>query len=402
MLDLNKEECFGCGACEQICPVKAIDMLYDEEKFIYPVIDKQKCIGCGACERVCPSLNPVRERQEPCYTWGGQIKDSRILSESTSGGAFSAICESWCDKEFVVFGVVSEHLDIRHEKIVELRELCRFRKSKYSQSRIGNSYIEAKRYLKQGKKVLFSGTPCQIAGLLKVLEREEISNLLTVEVVCEGVPSPLWIEKQIEFVEKKKKKKVTDVDYRDKNKNKWDFEFMCFHFEDGQKYKVARWFNPFWSVWLKHLMSRPSCYRCPYADKKRVADITLGDLWGVHLYCPELYGKNRGASLVTCNTEKGRQVWRRAEDNMKGHRLEFDDAIRYQGPMRKCISYNSRRAEFMTDLKNKPYEELCRIWAEKCSFKLWFQKYIWGNRQKVFVWNLLHRQERIDGRQNEQ
>lgn len=396
MLDLKKEECCGCGACEQRCPVNAIEMTYDREEFLYPVIDKTKCIGCGSCEEVCQSVHPVGHRYEPCYTFGGRIRDDKILEESTSGGAFSAICESWYKNDSVILGAVSEKLQVRHEKIERLEELYRFRKSKYIQSRIGNSYIEVKKCLKQGKRVLFSGTPCQIAGLLKFVEKEDLSNLLTVEVVCEGVPSPLWIKKQIQYVERKKNKKVIDVLYRDKNGNKWDFEFMCFEFADGSTYKLARWFNPFWSVWLKHLMSRPSCYKCPYADRKRTADITLGDLWGVHIYCPELYEKNKGASLVICNTQKGKAIWKQAEKDMKGHSLKFEDALKYQGPMRKCIAYNTKRNEFMEDIESKTYEELCAKWADKCSFKLWFQKYVWGNRQKVFVWNLLHWRKRSD------
>lgn len=389
MLQLEKKECFGCGACEQVCPVKAIEMRYDEEGFVYPHIDEEKCIQCGKCERMCQSLNPVEKKSTPIYTFGGYFKTDEVLEESTSGGAFSAICNSWCSGEYMIFGAETKGpLTVAHQGITNIKDLSRLRKSKYTQSKIGQTYMEANQCLKEGKKVLFSGTPCQIAGLLKITGHHE--NLLTVEVVCEGVPSPLWIQKQIEYVEKKKQKKVSWVDYRDKNKRKWDFEFMSFHFEDGDVYKIARWFNPFWSVWLKHLMSRPSCYSCPYAETKRAADITLGDLWGVHLYCPELYGNNRGASLVMCNTEKGKAIWKQAEKSMYGHSLNFDDAIKYQGPMRRPVPQNEKREEFMEELKQKSYSELCEKWADKCSLKLWFQKYIWGNRQKVFVWNLLH------------
>ena len=152
-----------------------------------------------------------------------------------------------------------------------------------------------------------------------------------------------------------------------------------------------RWFNPFWSVWLQHLMSRPSCYECSFAEEGRVADITLGDLWGVHIYCPELYGNNGGSSLVVCNTEKGREIFRRAEGSMFGHELDFREALKYQSPMRKKIPMNPRRGEFMRDLKGvMPYSEINRKWSKRPTLKLLFQKYIWGNRQKVFLWNLLH------------
>lgn len=156
-----------------------------------------------------------------------------------------------------------------------------------------------------------------------------------------------------------------------------------------------RWFNPFWSVWLQHLMSRPSCYKCPFTTPERVADITLGDLWGVHLYCPELYGKNGGSSLVVCNTEKGKEVFKKAQSKMYGHELKFEDALRYQSPMRKPIAFNPNREEFMNALRrDDDFKIINRKWAKQPTVKLLFQKYVWGNRQKVFLWDLMHRHRR--------
>lgn len=153
-----------------------------------------------------------------------------------------------------------------------------------------------------------------------------------------------------------------------------------------------RWFNPFWSIWLKHLMSRPSCYECPFATTERTADISLGDLWGVHLYCPELYGENRGASLAVANTEKGKTILKAAETQMYGHELKFEDALKYQSPMRKHIDMNPERVRFMKDLKgDMSVEKINKKWATKPTLKLLYQKYVWGNRQKVWLWNLLHK-----------
>lgn len=213
-------------------------------------------------------------------------------------------------------------------------------------------------------------------------------NLLLVEVVCEGVPTPQFTERYIEYLEDKFHKKVMAIDWRDKNKSKWDFEFMKITFEDYSEYKLSRWFNPFWSIWLKHLMSRPSCYSCPFATGKRGADITIADLWGVHIYCPELYGKNRGSSLVVCNTQKGVDFWNHAKDKMYGHELKVEQVLKYQSPMRKHIDDNPDRAKFMQDIKHMSYKELCKKWAAKPTLKLLFQKYIYGNRQKVALWNM--------------
>ena len=153
--------------------------------------------------------------------------------------------------------------------------------------------------------------------------------------------------------------------------------------------KKDRWFNPFWSIWLKHLMSRLSCYECPFAEQGRTADITLGDLWGVHMYCPELYGENGGSSLMIGNTDKGIEVVKQAEKFMYGHELAFEDALKYQRPMRNHIKGNPDRDAFMKDLQsNMTYEAINKKWADPPSLKLLWQKYVWGNRQKVTLWKL--------------
>lgn len=153
--------------------------------------------------------------------------------------------------------------------------------------------------------------------------------------------------------------------------------------------KRDRWFNPFWSVWLDHLMSRPCCYRCPFAAEERTADITLGDLWGVHIYCPEIYGKNGGASLVVCNTQKGKRVMKEAEQFMYGHELSFEDALKYQSPMRRPIAENLNRAECMHDLKcGMDYRQFVKKWAKRPGLRLLWAKYVYGNRQKVWLWHL--------------
>lgn len=339
--------------------------------------------------------------KEEKYVFGGYVRDKKIRFGSTSGGAFSAIVDAFCDENYVIFGAEAEGLDVFHSYITDKKELKKYRKSKYMQSQMRNSYRECKDFLSEGKKVLFSGTPCQIAGLRTFLNVSgtDVSRLLTVEVVCEGVPSPLYIRKYAKSLEKKYGGQVKSIDYRYKGKSafkngKWDFQAMKTKLND-KTVVVDRWFNPFWSVWLNHLMSRPACYECKFARQERTADISLGDLWGVHLYCPELYGKNGGSSLAVANTGMGKKILKMAEKKMIGHELKFEDAVKYQSPMRKCISNNDRRAEFISDLRSEmTYEEINRKWAKKPSVKLLFQKYVWGNRQKVFVWNIMHKGKR--------
>ena len=395
--DNNKSHCFGCEACVQVCGKAAITMEEDHDGFRYPLIDAAKCVDCGMCRKVCPYDNMPQRHGEEKYVFGGYSLDKDIRFKSTSGGAFSEIVNAYCDENYVIFGAEADGLEVFHGYIIDKRNLGRFRKSKYSQSKIGTANKDAKRFLKEGKKVLFSGTPCQIAGLKAYLGNIDQENLLTIEVVCEGVPSPLYVRKLDKYIENKYGSRIKALDYRYTSKScvakgRWDFEQMNICTKEGKILRKDRWFNPFWSIWLKHLMSRPSCYECPFANHVRVADITLGDLWGVHIYCPELYGNNGGASLVIGNTEKGKSVIAEATKNMYGHELKFEDALKYQGPMRKHIPDNPRRDEFMADLRSDmKYKEITKKWADRPSVKLLFQKYIWGNRQKVFVWNLFHK-----------
>ncbi len=406
----NKIECFGCEACVQACPQKAIVMKEDDEGFRYPFVNDNLCIHCDLCRKVCPYENEVEKRYDNKLVFGGYLNNQEERFNSTSGGAFTAIVNAFCDMNYVIFGAASNGIEVFHTFVCDKNQINIFRKSKYSQSVIGNSYKNVKHFLNEGKKVLFSGTPCQIAGLYSYLKKVDISQLLTVEVVCEGVPSPLYIRKFCRHLENKYKCEVESIDYRYKGKcpfqsgkwdfeqqktvlkrggvQKWDFQIMRITMKNKKVILIDRWFNPFWSIWLKHLMSRPSCYKCKYAEKGRIADITLGDLWGVHLYCPELYGKNGGSSLVVCNTDKGKQVFELAKKDMFGHELDFETALKYQSPMRKHIDDNESREECMKDLQSEmSYNQVNKKWATRPSIKLLYQKYIWGNRQKVALWN---------------
>jgi len=391
----DKAKCCGCESCVQVCAHHAITMHEDEEGFRYPIVNDDFCVECGLCEKVCQYNEMPPKHTENRYVFGGYHKDNDIRFESTSGGAFSAIVEVFCDKNYVIFGAEAKGIDVFHSYIDDKKFLSKFRKSKYSQSVIGDSYKQVRAFLKEGRKVLFSGTPCQIAGLRCFLGNANQENLLTVEVICEGVPSPIYVRKWNEYLKKSRGRNIGSIDYRYTGnalfqKGKWDFQLVRIILSgDGETIKKDRWFNPFWSIWLNHLMSRPSCYKCPFTTSERGADISLGDLWGVHLYCPELYGRNGGSSLIVCNTAKGKVVVEKAKPSLFGHELAFEDALKYQSPMRKCISENLDRERFMADLQSEmTFKEINRKWAKKPTLKLLWQKYVWGNRQKVFFWEL--------------
>ena len=230
----KKEECFGCEACQQICSKGAITMKEDEEGFRYPEIDESLCIHCNLCRKACPYQTPPSKYKKNKYAFGGYNKDGRIRFNSTSGGAFSAIVDAYCDDNYAIFGAQAKGLIVFHSYIFDKKELGKFRKSKYSQSIIGNSYKKAMSFLAEGRKVIFSGTPCQIAGLYTYLAAKNftrIEKLLTVEVVCEGVPSPFYVRKMDKYFQHKYGAAIKDLDYRYTGKSilgngKWDFQIM--------------------------------------------------------------------------------------------------------------------------------------------------------------------------------
>lgn len=387
----DKSQCYGCEACAQACRFGAISIVADEDGFRYPLINQSKCMDCGACRKVCIAAHGLSSHA-PQEAYGGYVLDNATKMASTSGGFFSAIVDAWADDNTIIFGAETDGLEVRHSWVEGKSNIGKFRKSKYLQSRIGNAYVEVKRFLAEGRRVIFSGTPCQIAALKLFLDDSSYERLLTIEVVCEGVPSPLYIKKFAVWLGEKFDSKVTEINYRCKDGCRWDFEVMQTSLQNPTsgtfKWTQDRWFNPFWSIWLQHLMSRPSCYRCKFAARERVADITLGDLWGVHLYCPELYGRNGGCSVAFCNTAKGVQAMNAAKNKLYGHALPIKTAIHYQGPLCGHIQDNPRRDEFMSDLKSLPYTEIVKKYAKRPTLKLLFQKYVWGNRQKVWWWNL--------------
>lgn len=399
----RKADCCGCEACASVCPVDAVAMCEDRDGFRYPVVDKDACIGCGRCEAVCSLPAERFHATDAQRGFGGSIKDAELLAESTSGGAFTAVATAFLKDGGAVFGVEASNVyKARHACARDVVGLAAFRGSKYVQSEIGDTYRKVRELLKGGDRVLFSGTPCQVAGLYGYLSKLADSPLLTtVEVICEGVPTPLFIEKQLAFFSKKwfRGQPIESVKYRYKRNSEcanwvnfkvlslaiadWDYQAASFEVKSGKRRVIDRWFNSFWSVWLQHLISRPSCAECPFARRERVADITLGDLWGVHLYCPDLYNNDKGASLVVCNTKKGLTALEAAMSTFKCHELDMNDVVRYQGPMRKPTGMDPRRAECMADLHSLDYWAFTRKWAKKPTLKLLVSKYLWGTNKQV-------------------
>ena len=380
----RKASCTGCSACVQVCGKGAMHMEYDAEGFAYPVIDREKCVNCGLCRAACPMTKDLLYPKVERVT-GGYVYYREVLEKSTSGGAFTALVKAWCTgSSYAVFGAAqTEKLTTEHRYITDLSDLDMLRKSKYDQSRIGTAYADCKRLLSEGRKVVFTGTPCQISGLRAFLGDKEYPELLTIDVICEGVPSPKYKNSFIKYMEEKHASSVKTLDYRDKDGGRWDYNVMSLTFENGKHITIDRWVNPFFDIWMQHIMSRLSCYECRYTTSRRCSDITLGDLWGVHIFCPELYNDNHGSSVMIPSTEKGRTAIELAKQQMTTRELDMDTVVKYANRMRDPIAMNERREEFLSDLDKMEFKRIKRKWMRRPPLKLLIKKYIYGTNRQV-------------------
>lgn len=349
----DKEHCSGCSACYNICPEKCITMENDSEGFIYPVIDKNKCRNCNLCKKVCPFSDKEIDGDyvEP-YVFSCRHKKDSIVNKSTSGGAFTVIAEAFCTEDYAIFGAsYDENLKVIHTYINDIKELSVLRKSKYVQSDIGDSYRIVKKFLLEEKKVIFSGTPCQIAGLKKYL-RNDYENLLTIEVICHGVPSPLFFEKYKSFLEDKYKSKIKTYDFRNKDYSGWEDSKVVAVFINGKKYSKLSLSkdDPYMNSFLQFNGLRTSCYICPFAKIHRTADFTIGDLWGIDEIKPDI-NDNTGLSIILCNTDKAKKYIPNIKKISYTEEFKLSQIIQHNGNLQNPTPKNVNRENFMSDMK---------------------------------------------------
>lgn len=301
----NKKECCGCTACVQICPRSCIELTEDKEGFLYPVVNKEKCINCNLCEKVCPYINHMVDRS-PQKVFAAKNINEHNRYRSSSGGIFILFAEQTIKEGGVVFGAkFDENWNVVHDHTEKKENLIFFIGSKYVQSRIGNSYKKVKSYLDSGRKVLFSGTPCQVAGLQLYLKKK-YDNLLTIDFICHGVPSPLiWhkylFEVKSSFCKKDANSiKINKIFFRDKSEG-WKHFALSINISSFEKKKEFSFLeihhnNPFIKGFLKNLYLRMSCHACPSKSGKSNSDITIADFWGIEKVIPSFYDE-KGVSL---------------------------------------------------------------------------------------------------------
>ena len=321
----TKQDCCGCGACSQICPRQCIEMKKDEEGFCYPRVDKEVCVNCGLCEKTCPILNAKRDGSGKSVrqnTYVAYHLDEKIRLESSSGGVFTALAEDVIQQGGIVFGAAFDHEYLVHHIGVEnLSDLEKLRGSKYLQSRTEDTFREAKAALDQGRRVLYSGTGCQIAGL-KAYLKQDYANLLTVDILCHGVPSPALWTLYLAEMEKKHGGTVRRVSFREKKPGWKNYSVSISFSNNNIEYEKCFREEPYMQMFLKNICLRPSCYQCKFKTINSQADITLGDCWGIEKYMPEI-DDDKGISGIFVHSENGESAVSRIASSVYSQKADF-------------------------------------------------------------------------------
>lgn len=318
-LELYTSKCFGCGACASVCPKECISMTENKEGFLYPVINADLCINCKKCQNICP-LNNLNDTSSTPKAFCAQNKNDIEREKSSSGGIFLPLARKIIQRNGVVFGAAfNDCFDVVHMYAETEAELEKFCGSKYVQSNIGDSFIAAKKFLDEGRLVLFSGTSCQIAGLKSFLGRE-YNNLLTVDFICHGVPSPALWRKYLKSFNCGLPEKVS---FRDKSTG-WKSFSVKINFEH-KNYSGKHFNDPYMQMFLDNLTLRESCYSCPYKMKNIASDITVADFWGIETIEPD---DNKGTSLIFINTEKADALIKEIDSEIKIKEVCMSEAIK--------------------------------------------------------------------------
>ena len=346
---IEKSKCCGCSACMQICPKQCISMERDEEGFFYPQVNQSACIDCGLCANICHELHPF-EKQKPLQVYAAINKNNDIRIKSSSGGIFSHLAENVISRyNGVVFGAKFDanwQVIIDYSETTEVLEL--FRGSKYVQAQVGTSYVDTERFLKEGRIVLFSGTPCQIAGLHHFLRRK-YDNLLTVDVVCHGVPSPKVWDRYLSEITDNLKNTIQRIEFRDKENGWKRYSLAIDYVKQGEYVHESSWHktNSYMQAFLKNLILRPSCYACKAKYGRSGSDITIADFWGIQQINPGM-DDDKGTGLVMINTEKGAKMIDFSQ--ILFHEEKYDDALQYNPAIEKSVVAHPNRNLFFRKL----------------------------------------------------
>lgn len=340
----DKNKCTGCHACYNVCPKKCIAMREDEYGFMHPEININECISCNLCKKTCPAINQV-EYRKPKIAYAAWALNECERESSTSGGVASIFSNYIIENGGVVFGVSIEDNVIKHIKVDKKNDLIKIKGSKYVQSKIGDTYKEAKKELEIGRKVLFIGTPCQIAGLIKYLDRG-YENLITIDIICHGVPSQKILGDYIK--ENFALHDFNKISFRDKD----EFNFKLLK-DDKTLVNIPMTKSFYYTGFMKSLFYNEACYECPFSTEKRISDATIGDFWGLGEEKAFEHDKIKGVSLILPNTEKGLMLVYKCKDKMFLEERNVSEAIYGNDQLRRPA------------IKHKNYDLFRKLYVKK-------------------------------------
>lgn len=412
----EKSRCNGCHACANICPKRCIAMQSDKEGFWYPVVDTALCIDCDLCKKVCPELtvtdtasvqlqsavashvksaqdartpiaseniaktNTVDENESKTNTSTEEISfpivyaaysaNDAVRLESSSGGIFTLLAEAVIAQGGVVFGAAFQpDFSVAHCYAETVEALAKFRGAKYLQSKIGDSYVQAKIFLQAGRTVLFSGTPCQIGGLKSYLGMLNANlganaypNLLCQDIICHGVPSPKVWQEYIAFRQEQAGANLEQASFRDKG-NGWKSYEMRMNFSNGEVYHRYNRNDLLSTAFGKNVSLRPSCFDCAFKGASRQADITLADFWGIQHYKPTL-DDDKGTSLIVLHSVQGQQAFEALANKMTIESVELVEALKYNPSMLYSATENKNRTAFFAALGAMPFDKLVHKYCD--------------------------------------
>ena len=355
------DKCTGCAACAASCPKGCIGMLADGEGFLHPVINKELCVDCGICSRVCPVKNHSADDGTEPKCFAARANDADVLKNASSGGVFSLLAASVIERGGAVFGAAfGKDFSVAHEMCSSPDGLSRLTGSKYVQSDVSDSYKAVREALDGGKEVLFTGTPCQIAGL-KAYLGEDSPLLFTADLICHGAPSPAVWRSYLSYREGIAGAKASSVSFRDKRSG-WKRYSLTIGFANGKEYSAKLTDDMYMRAYLQDATSRESCAACPFRQVHRAADLTMADFWGAESAVPE-YADDRGVSLLMVHSAKGEELVLRIADRAKMTEVSFRDAVAHNRSATESCAPSPVRRRFIAAATRGAFD---RAWEKYC------------------------------------
>lgn len=345
----NKNDCTGCSACLNACPKNAITMVYEKNGFLYPQIDDNLCINCNLCKNSCPIINSPK-KGESKNSFIAFSKDFGTRTSSSSGGVFQTLAKYVINHNGVVVGAsFDENKEVKHIIVNNIGDLNKIIGTKYVQSEIGMILLEVKKQLQNNKLVLFSGTSCQIAGLKKYL-KEDYDNLITIDLICHGVPSPVVFKKYLIDISNNNIQSIKKIEFRKKDTLNHKHMFIV-EFKDGTTIEEIYNENIYIKGFLNNLYLRPSCFNCHFKGENRCSDITLGDFWSAKDFYPDFYDCDGNSSIII-HSNKGLSLFKKIENAINYLPTDTKKVSTWNNCLYNSVSPSSNYCKFLNEYLN--------------------------------------------------